>query len=411
MRQKRFLVIGGGAAGFFGAIAAAEGNPGAEVLIFEKSPNVLSKVRVSGGGRCNVTHHCFDLRELVRHYPRGERELMGPFSRFQPRDTIEWFRRRGVELHVEEDGRMFPVTNDSQTIIDCLLNAVRELGVKVELRRSVEGVRVIEEGGERRFRVDFGAGESLECDRVLLATGGGAHNKGFEIARSLGHTIVDPVPSLFTFNIEDARINDLQGLSFGEVVLGVEGEALESRGPLLITHWGLSGPAVLKLSAWGARILHGLNYDFNLKINFLPHLTWDGVIGELKKMRKDFGQKQVVKNAFFELPKRFWERAVLAAGFSEAQKWAEASDVLIGELAKQLTRGIFKVHGKSTNKEEFVTCGGVSLKEVNFKTMESKIVPGLHFAGEVLDIDGITGGFNFQAAWTGGWIAGKAMQS
>lgn len=406
MSKRRFIVIGGGAAGFFGALAAAEANPDAEVIIIEKSPNLLAKVRISGGGRCNVTHNCFDPKLLVNNYPRGSRELLGPFNRFQPKDTIAWFNQRGVELKAEPDGRIFPVTDNSQTIIDCLLKSAHQLGVKIQLRTSVEK---IEPTDDHKFNIFFNTGDPLVCDRILLATGGGQSNKGFEIAKSLGHSIVDPVPSLFTFNIEDPRINDLQGLSFPNVHLSIPRTTLEARGPLLITHWGLSGPAILRLSAWGAPILHDLNYNFDLKINFFPEFTTESLVAELKRIKLARKQKQVAKNPLFDLPKRFRERVVTAAGFTESQTWGQVSDPLIHSLAQQLTQGIYSVHGKSTNKDEFVTCGGISLKEINFKTMESKLCPGLHFAGEVLDIDGITGGFNFQAAWTGGWIAGNAM--
>lgn len=406
MSEKHFVVIGGGAAGFFGAIAAAEANPGVEVTIVEKSPSLLTKVRISGGGRCNVTHNCFDPKALVNNYPRGYRELLGPFNRFQPRDTIAWFKERGVELKTEADGRMFPTTDDSQTIIDCLLKSANRLGVKIQLRTSVEKVECLEGGG---FKVHLNTGEPIICDKILLATGGGQTNKGFEIAQSLGHTIINPVPSLFTFNIEDSRINDLQGISFPEVQVWVPDTELKATGPLLITHWGMSGPAILRVSAWGARILHGLNYDFELKINFLPQFTTKSLIEQLKKIKVSLKQKQVAKNPLFDLPKRFREKIVVASGLTESQSWGQVSEALIESLAKELTEGSYAVHGKSTNKDEFVTCGGIALKEVNFKTMESKFTSGLHFAGEVLDIDGITGGFNFQAAWTEGWIAGKAM--
>lgn len=406
MAKKCLIVIGGGAAGVFGAIAAAQANPDAKVIVIEKSPSLLTKVRISGGGRCNVTHHCFEPKALVENYPRGYRELLGPFNRFQPKDTIAWFKERGVELKVEGDGRMFPVTDDSQTIIDCLLKSAHGLGIEIKMRTSVDKVDVGEEG---RFKVSLSVGEPIICDKILLATGGGQSNKGYEIAGLLGHTIIEPVPSLFTFNIEDARINDLQGVSFAKVEVSVPCTELQSKGALLITHWGLSGPAILRLSAWGARVLFEKGYDFELKINFLPQFSHDALMVELKRMKVSCKQKQVAKNPLFDLPKRFREKIVVAAGLTEAQAWGQVSEGLLHNLARELTGGIYRVHGKSTNKDEFVTCGGVGLKEVNFKTMESKLCPGLHFAGEVLDIDGITGGFNFQAAWTESWIAGNAM--
>lgn len=409
MAKRCLVVIGGGAAGIFGAIAAAEANPEAKVIVVEKSPSLLTKVRISGGGRCNVTHHCFEPKALVENYPRGYRELLGPFNRFQPKDTINWFKQRGVELKKEEDGRMFPVTDSSQTIIDCLLKSAYGFGVDIKVRTSVEKVEKVDDLEKGQFKVLLGSGEAIICDKILLATGGGQSNKGYEIAASLGHTIIDPVPSLFTFNVEDSRINELQGVSFPDVEISVPGTLLKSRGPLLITHWGLSGPGILRLSAWGARVLFEKDYNFDLKINFLPQFTYESLVGELKRIKTHCKQKQVAKNPLFDLPKRFREKIVVAAGLTENQAWGQVSEVLLHNLAKELTGGIYQVHGKSTNKEEFVTCGGVALKEVNFKTMESKVCPGLHFAGEVLDIDGITGGFNFQAAWTESWIAGNSM--
>lgn len=407
MANKRLVVIGGGAAGFFGAIAAAETNPGLEVLIIEKSPNFLTKVKISGGGRCNVTHNCFDPKVLVNFYPRGSKELLGAFHRFQPRDTIAWFKKKGVELKMESDGRMFPITDDSQTIIDCLLKLVDDLNISLILKTSVESVELY---SDSQFRILLNTEEVIICDKILLATGGGQSNKGFQIAESFGHTISLPVPSLFTFNIKDKRLMDLQGISFTIACVKIPGTKLQEKGPLLITHWGVSGPAILRLSAWGARILHKKEYHFELVINFLPQYTKDSLIIELKKLKSELKQKQVSKNSLFNLPKRFWEQIVLELGFSENQTWNQASDIQIQNLAQELTEGVYTVHGKSTNKDEFVTCGGITLKDVNFKTMESKICPGLYFAGEVLDIDGITGGFNFQAAWTESWIAGNAMK-
>lgn len=407
MANKCLVVIGGGAAGFFGAIAASEANPQVTVIIIEKSPNILTKVKISGGGRCNVTHHCFEPKVLVNYYPRGYKELLGAFNRFQPKDTIAWFEKRGIKLKVEEDGRMFPVTDDSQTIIDCFLKKVHELGIKIRLKTSVES---IERFNEEQFKILLNTGETIICDKVLLATGGGQSNKGFQIAQLLGHSVIDPVPSLFTFNIKDKRLSELQGISFPSVIVKVLDTQLEERGPLLITHWGLSGPAVLRISAWGARILNTKDYRFELKINFLPQFNKNALIIELKKVKITLKQKQVSKNPLFDLPKRFWEQIVLSVGFTENQTWGQASESLIETLAQELTEGIYAVDGKSTNKDEFVTCGGVDLKQINFKTMESKICPGLYFAGEILNIDGITGGFNFQAAWTEAWIAGNAMK-
>lgn len=407
MASKRLVVIGGGAAGFFGGITAAEANPGLEVVIIEKSPNFLTKVKISGGGRCNVTHNCFDPKVLVNHYPRGNKELLGAFHQFQPRDIIAWFKRKGVELKVEPDGRMFPVTDDSQTIIDCFLKCVDDLNISLVLKTSVESVEPI---NGSQFKIVLNTEEVIICDKVLLATGGGQSNKGFQIAQSLGHTISPPVPSLFTFNIKDSRLMDLQGISFASVNVKIPGTKLQEKGPLLITHWGLSGPAILRLSAWGARILEGKEYRFELNINFLPQFTKESLVMELKKIKNELKLKQVSKNPLFALPKRFWEQIVSAVGFTENQTWNQSSEAQIQNLAEELTEGSYKVDGKSTNKDEFVTCGGVMLKEVNFKTMESKICPGLYFAGEVLDIDGITGGFNFQAAWTEAWIAGTAMK-
>lgn len=406
MPIKRIIVIGGGAAGFFGALSAAESHPDAEVIIFEKSPKLLTKVAISGGGRCNVTHHCFDPNLLATHYPRGERELMGPFHRFQPKDTLEWFLKRGVRIKAEDDGRMFPISDDSKTIIDCFMKEVEKLGIKIFTRTSIDKIESLP---DHKFRLSLSPGNPLICDTILLATGGGQSNKGYDLAKSLGHTIIDPVSSLFTFNIEDPRIEGLMGISFPLVNLSIPNTSLSAQGPLLITHWGLSGPAILRLSAWGARILHDLNYNFDLKINFVPQFTTDSILLELKNRKLRIPQKQISKNPLFDLTMRFRESVVAASNISENLTWSHISSTQLHDLANQLTQATYKVTGKSTYKEEFVTAGGISLKEVNFKTMESKKVPGLFFAGEVLDIDGITGGFNFQAAWTCSWIAGKSM--
>lgn len=404
--KKQIIVIGGGAAGFFGAIAAAEANLEAEVTLLEKQSKLLVKVGISGGGRCNVTHACFDPKQLVQHYPRGHRELLGPFNRFGPSEMVAWLQAAGVELKTEEDGRMFPVTDDSRTIIDCLLERAKSLSIIIEEKTAVESVQQLPEGP---FELILNDGSSMQCDRLLITTGGGRSNKGYVIAEHFGHTIVEPVPSLFTFNIEDSRIDGLAGISFPEAAIAVVGSALKSTGPLLITHWGLSGPCILKLSAWGAREFYAKDYQFEITINFLPSFTKDSLVADLKRQKTALSQKQISKNTLYGLPKRFWTQVTAVASIDEALKWKQANDQQLQHLATELTAGTYSVNGKSTFKEEFVTAGGVSLKEINFKTMESQCVPGLYFAGEVLDIDAVTGGFNFQAAWTTSYIAGKAL--
>ena len=419
MDQRRVIIAGGGAAGFFAAIACAEANPGCGVTIYEATAHPLAKVKVSGGGRCNVTHACFEPRELVQRYPRGGRELLGAFHRWQPRDTVEWFAQRGVLLKAEADGRMFPVTDDSQTVVDCLRQAAERAGVRVVLST---GIKQVERGRPRPlgsrgevaappegFRVTLTTGEVVPCDRLLLATGGNKTNTGFEIARQFGHTIEPPVPSLFTFHIDDPRLKELAGVSVEEAVTAVRGTALKERGPLLITHWGLSGPAILKLSAWGARELHGRDYQFTLLVNWAPAFNAETLRAGLEQARTDHPKKQLGTWCPLGLPLRLWEKLLGAAGLRPEAQWATVPGAALRALAAQVAAGEFTVTGKSMFKEEFVTCGGVRLSEVDFKTMESRLQPGLHFAGEVIDVDGLTGGFNFQAAWTGGWLAGRAM--
>jgi predicted Rossmann fold flavoprotein len=406
MRSRRVIVVGGGAAGFFGAITCAETAPDAEVTLLEKGPRFLTKVRISGGGRCNVTHACFDARELTSRFPRGEQALIGPFHCFQASDTVEWFESRGVKLKVESDGRMFPITDSSQTIIDCLLREAKTAGVKFFTDRGVERVTKLPEGG---FELTLLNGEMLNCDRLLLATGGCRSAAAGQLAVSLGHTLEPPVPSLFTFHIQTPWLRQLAGISTESVEASVPGTRLRERGALLVTHWGLSGPVILRLSAWGARVLHGLNYHFPLELNWLPHLDVDAITEELQLRRQSQSSRLVVNTPIPPLPSRLWEQLVLAARVAPDTRWSDLPRSAQHQLIRQLTRTEFPVTGKSLNKDEFVTCGGVRLREVNFKTMESRICPGLHFAGELLDIDGITGGFNFQAAWTTGWIAGRAM--
>jgi hypothetical protein len=405
------LVAGGGAAGFFAAIECAQSDPGADVELHEATSHLLAKVRISGGGRCNVTHACFDPRQLARGYPRGSRELIGPLSRFGPEQTVEWFRVRGVELKAEKDGRMFPVSDDSATVVDCLVAAARQAGVRIFTGSGVKAVSRIAGRSPNRLSVSLsGGGEDL-AESVLIATGGGRVPKGMEIAEALGHTIAAPVPSLFTFNIADPRIEGLEGVSAPCATASVRGTGLRETGPVLVTHWGLSGPAVLRLSAWGARELHGANYAFTLCVNWTGTRTPEQARGCLESERAERPRRLASSSNPFGLPARLWERLAGAAGIPAGAPWAGVSNERLRSLASQATECELAVSGKSTNKEEFVTCGGVRLGEVDMATMESRICPGLYFAGEVLDIDGITGGFNFQSAWTTGWQAGRAMSA
>jgi predicted Rossmann fold flavoprotein len=405
MTRMRCVVAGGGAAGFFGAIACAETNPDAEVLLLEKSPELLAKVTISGGGRCNVTHHCFDVDRLVEHYPRGGRELRGPFHRWQPRDTVAWFERRGVALKVEPDGRMFPVTDSSATIVQCLTSAARSAGVQVTTSRGLQALAPRGGGG---LDVTLTTGERLTCERVLLASGGNKNTAGYRLAASVGHTIEPPVPSLFTFHIPDPELHARAGIAVPDAEIRAPGHRLCQSGPLLVTHWGLSGPAVLKLSAWGARAFANCGYAFDVDVAWVRRSRAE-VDEALRGVKRGRATAQVATTPLFELPGRLWELLARRAGVAPGLQWARLSRALADALGRELTACRFRVDGKSLFKEEFVTCGGICLREVDFKTLESRRCPGLHFAGEVLDIDAVTGGFNFQAAWTTGWIAGRAM--
>ncbi|HEY1719106.1 MAG TPA: NAD(P)/FAD-dependent oxidoreductase [Verrucomicrobiae bacterium] len=432
MNPQRIVIVGGGAAGFFAALACAESRRGAEIFILEKTSQFLSKVKISGGGRCNVTHADFDAREFSKRFPRGERVLISAFGKFQAGDTVAWFDSRGVKLKIESDGRMFPTTDSSQTIIDCLLNAAQKAGIKLKMncglenvakksggfeltlsvgraRHSVRAVIGLQPDGAHGVTRPTTASEILSCDKLLLAIGGCRTPALGQLAVSLGHSLKMPVPSLFTFHIENPWLRKLAGVSVENVEASVLETKLRERGALLLTHWGLSGPAILRLSAWGARVLHGKNYQFKLQINWLPHLTEEKIATEFQARRKSQPAKLIANFPISPLPARLWEQLVIASGIVRETRWAALSGGAQHKLIQQLLRSEFSVTGKSLNKDEFVTCGGVKLSEVNFKTMESKICPGLFFAGEVLDIDGITGGFNFQAAWTTGWIAGRAM--
>jgi len=400
--MKKVIIIGGGAAGFFTAINAKEQNPDLDITILEKGKEVLQKVKISGGGRCNVTHACFEPKELVKFYPRGEKELLGPFHTFMTGDTFEWFDNRGVPLKIESDNRVFPEANTSQAIIDCFENAVDTLGIKL---LKNHGVNAIEQKGNQWLVVT--KNETFVADKLVVAAG--SSNKAWELVESLGHSVIEPVPSLFTFNIKDKRIIDLLGISVPNATVNIVGTKLEANGPLLITHWGMSGPAVLKLSSFGARVLAEKGYQYNVEVNWLSRPT-EKIVNVLLKLKKKQPKKQVLlKSPFTEIPRRLWERLVLAAGVVETFKWADLSNDHIEKLANQLTKGVYNANGKSTFKEEFVTAGGIDLKEINFKRFESRKHNNLFFVGEMLNIDAVTGGFNFQNAWTGGFIAAKAI--
>jgi predicted Rossmann fold flavoprotein len=405
MGSPRIVVVGGGAAGFFAAITCAEARPDAQVIILEKSSQFLSKVRISGGGRCNVTHACDDPLEFSRHYPRGGQALISALRRFGPDDTVAWFEQRGVPLKTENDGRVFPRSDSAQSVIDCLTRTAHTHGVALKTNCNAANIRKDTDG---TFHLALANGESIACDRLLLAPGGCRAPAAGDIAVSLGHSLESPVPSLFTFHVGLAQLNQLAGIAVETEVSAPE-EALTARGPLLITHTGLSGPAVLRLSAWGARRFHQRDYRFAIQVNWLPHLVADAVSAELQDFQRVHPARPVAATPFKPLPARLWNLLIELAGISPATRWAEVSRTARHRLQQQLLRTTLEVSGKSLNKEEFVTCGGVPLREVNFKTMESRLVPGLHFAGEFLDIDGLTGGFNFQAAWTTGWIAGRAL--
>lgn len=369
------IIIGGGAAGVFAAIESAR--QGNQTLLLEKSNSLLSKVRISGGGRCNVTHHLYDPKEVALHYPRGSRELIGPFHRFGPKETVDWFAREGILLRAERDGRMFPESNTSETIIYCLLEAAKKAGVTIRRVAKIEEI-------QSSFAIHLKGGEVLSCSKLILATG--SSSKGHEWAKVLGHTLQNPIPSLFTFNVPSSSLKQHSGISIPNVRLTICGHS--QRGPLLITHFGFSGPCAIKLSAWAAKELALAGYRETLMIDWLPNMTVTEVFEVLKKNQTPL------------LPKKLWKHFTENLGNTPSHKQLRS-------VAEKLKRDFYAVEGKTTNKEEFVTCGGVTLSEIDFKTMESRLCKGLHFAGEILDIDGVTGGFNFQSAWTTGWIAAQ----
>ncbi|MBK7454853.1 MAG: NAD(P)/FAD-dependent oxidoreductase [Anaerolineales bacterium] len=405
--QWDVTIIGGGPAGFFAGIRCAELNPELKVLIIEKAQQTLGKVLISGGGRCNVTHACFDPAQLITYYPRGGSALRGAFTRFQPEDTIRWFEKRGVRLKTEGDGRMFPVTNSSATIADCLRESAKKAGVTVQTGTSLQKVESLSENGFRLEVRNEVQEFHLQTKKLLLAAG--SDPKIRDMIKSLGHAIEEPVPSLFTFNISDKRLEGLSGVSVESAT--VKMDSLTQRGPLLITHWGVSGPAILRLSAWGARTLFEKKYRAVLIVNWLGDTSFDKAL-EVLQRHKDWQEntrkKVSADPAFTQLPARLWKQLAYFVG---EKNWGDISKAEIRKLAEELTMGNFEIIGKGQFKEEFVTCGGVRLDEVNFKTMQSRVVENLFFAGEVLDIDGVTGGFNFQSSWTTGWLAGTALAS
>ncbi|HNS13506.1 MAG TPA: NAD(P)/FAD-dependent oxidoreductase [Bacteroidia bacterium] len=403
---KTVVVIGGGAAGFFSAITCAGMNPHLKVILLEKTSKVLSKVRISGGGRCNVTHACYEPRELVNYYPRGGRELLGPFHTFSPKETIDWFSSRGVELKVEADGRIFPVANDSSVVVSCLINEAYETGVDVRLNSSVG---TLKKRSADQFDIVLHDGNNLIADRVILTPGGFPTLKSFEWFADLGHTIIPPVPSLFTFNMPDNPITELMGVSVENARVKIQGMKISNSGSLLITHWGMSGPCILKLSSLAARDLQQLNYQFKINVSWLPDISEEEMRSKLQNLRLAMARKKMSSSNPFHLPKRLWEHLLFRSVEEKDLEWAHLRKEELNKLVNALVNDEYSVSGKTTFKEEFVTCGGVDLREVDFKNMESKKNPGLFFAGEVLNIDAVTGGFNFQAAWTTAYLAGKYL--
>ncbi|MEO6884221.1 MAG: NAD(P)/FAD-dependent oxidoreductase [Bacteroidia bacterium] len=406
MQSKKVIVIGGGAAGFFAAINCAQIHPDYEIILLEKSSKLLSKVRVSGGGRCNVTHACFENNLLVKNYPRGEKELRNVFSRFTTSDTIHWFEKRGVTLKTEADGRMFPDTDKSETIVNCLMQEAEKASVKIKMNVDIEEIILQTDAS---FLLKAIGGGSFSCDKLIIATGGNPKSEAYNWLRAVGHTIENPVPSLFTFNIPNNAITQLMGVSVPHAKVRVLHTKIETEGPLLITHWGMSGPAILRASAWGARQLSDLNYRFTAMINWIPFYSEEKLRLELSDFRSKNSAKMMLTHFPLDLPKRLWEYFIHKATISESTRWADLPKKELNLLIAILLTDTYNVQGKTTFKEEFVTCGGIRLKEIDFKTMQSKVVPNLFFAGEIIDVDGITGGFNFQNAWSSGWIAAQSI--
>lgn len=404
MAKKKLVVIGGGAAGFFCAVNAARMNPGLQVILVEKTSKLLSKVKVSGGGRCNVTHACFSIAEMTRKYPRGASFLKKSFHHFFTGDTITWFKERGVKLKTEADGRMFPESNSSQTIIDCLLQEADNYKVEILMNTTVTSLQHVDEKWELML-----SNKKIEADYVCVAVGGYSKPEHFNWIESAGHSIENPVPSLFTFNMPGNTITALMGISLEHVSIKINGTKLRESGPLLITHWGFSGPAVLKLSAWGARELAAKNYHFTISVNWLPAYNENTLREKIQELRFGIASQKIYNRNPFGLPARLWEYLLQLCEVTDTTRWADLNAKDQNRLIKTLCGQEFEVKGKTTFKEEFVTAGGVRLQEIDPGTMQSKVAPGLFFAGEIMDVDGITGGFNFQHAWTSGWIAAKSI--
>jgi predicted Rossmann fold flavoprotein len=405
--KKRLIVIGGGAAGFFCAVNAAATNPSLEVIILEKSGKLLSKVKVSGGGRCNVTHACFSIAEMIKNYPRGKNFLKKAFHHFFIADTVNWFEQKGVKLKTEVDGRMFPQSDSSQSIIDCLMREINKYGIQILMNSEVKKLQFT----SHKLHTVLSNGKEMDCDFVCVASGGYSKSEQFTWLKNVGHSIEQPVPSLFTFNIPNNSITALMGISVDKVIVKISGTKLFQHGPLLITHWGFSGPAILKLSAFGAKELAAINYNFSVIINWVPACNENNLKVKFQEYRIELASQKISNRNPFFLPKRLWEYMLQQAGIGEHIRWADLPAKQQNLLIKNLCAQEFLVKGKTTFKEEFVTAGGIKLHEIDANTMQSRIVPNLFFAGEIMDVDGITGGYNFQHAWTSGWIAANAMRT
>lgn len=405
MKKLNIGIIGGGAAGFFAAVKIASDNSSYQVTILEKSDELLSKVKISGGGRCNITNSCFDINDLIQNYPRGSKELRSVFYKFGPAETINWFESKDVKLKTEKDNRVFPVSNDSETIINCFLQETKKNNVEIIKNYSVKEIKKTPEG----FIVNPNSKFAVTFDKLIVATGGNSKPEFYYMLKMLGHSIVPPTPSLFTFNLDTHPLKGLEGISIENTKVKIKDTKYEQEGAFLVTHWGFSGPVILKLSAFGARVINESNNNFKIEINWIPKIK--DIKKTLLEIKTKFPNQKISSHTYFDLPGRLWKRLIKISGISDELKWTETSKEKLNSIASVLTKNQYHVKGKTTFKEEFVTAGGVSLKEINFNNMESKICKGLYFAGEVLDIDGITGGFNFQSAWSTAYLAAKGIMA